>query len=223
MSVTKKPRLYRVLVVDDLDHQRTAIITAISQVVHNCKFIEAENVTTAQRILSQILAPFDLAVIDVRLEETDKDGIGLAKVIRERYPETHVIVVTAYPAVETACKAYEDAGASSYLSKLDENLTERIQSRARKLLEDSDVRKNLRRQHQALRDAEEALKKNSQEWTRKYGGQFVLVYNGEVIGSSLHCYELRDVLNDYARKNSCNPCDTAIVKVSTSEKKENLQ
>lgn len=81
MSIDKNSKSYRVLVVDDLDYQRLAIIAAIREVVPSCEFVEAENVTAAENILEKEMIPFDLSVIDLRLEEPNKNGITLTSAV----------------------------------------------------------------------------------------------------------------------------------------------
>jgi putative two-component system response regulator len=57
---------------------------------------------------------FDLIILDIRMPEMN--GIDLLKVIREKSPETEVIMVTAYASVDTATEALR-LGAVDYLNK----------------------------------------------------------------------------------------------------------
>ena len=183
MSIEKEFRPYRVLIVDDLDHERIAIIVAIEAAVEGCEIVEAKNVTDAEHVLTGETQPCDLAVIDLKLEESDKDGVALVGIIKQvlqRHSATRVIIYTAYPSMDSACAAYE-AGASAYISKLDVDSTEKLQEKSKELLEQPDLRQVLRLQHEALENAKKALAKNREDWVEKYGGKFVLVRNGEVI------------------------------------------
>ncbi|MEJ2729924.1 MAG: sigma-54 dependent transcriptional regulator [Deltaproteobacteria bacterium] len=58
--------------------------------------------------------PFDLLFVDIRMPEMD--GIELLEKVKTEYPETIVIIITAYGSIETAVKAMQ-LGASDYLLK----------------------------------------------------------------------------------------------------------
>jgi two-component system response regulator HydG len=58
--------------------------------------------------------PFDLLFVDIRMPEMD--GIELLEKVKTGYPETLVIIITAYGSIETAVKAMQ-LGASDYLLK----------------------------------------------------------------------------------------------------------
>lgn len=216
MSITHELRPYRVLVVDDLSHARLAIKTTIMDAVQSCEFVEAKNATEAEQVLKRE-EPFDLVVIDLKLGEPDKDGITLVEVIKQvlnRYSPTRIIVYTAYPTVETACEAYE-AGADSYISKNYIDATAKLQKKAKELLEQVDIRESLRRQREAYRHAEKTFANNKKNWIEKYGGNFVIVKNGEVLASEKDPYEVWKLLNEKYTRNE--RCDIAIIQVPSME------
>ncbi|MBN1922055.1 MAG: CHAT domain-containing protein [Anaerolineae bacterium] len=89
----KKP--HRVLVVDDLADWRQTL----SGLLHD----EGFSVTTAanqEEALAALAAQrFDVAVLDVRLDETDernRDGLYLMHIIRKQSPYTSIIILTGY-------------------------------------------------------------------------------------------------------------------------------
>lgn len=93
-----------ILVVDDVADWRTTFRGLLKD--------EGHHVTTAQSIQEATALlennKFDLAVIDIRLDEMNEDdteGITLAKVIDERWPEIQVIIITGYETVETMMEA----------------------------------------------------------------------------------------------------------------------
>lgn len=58
--------------------------------------------------------PFDLILLDIKMP--DMDGIEVLKIIKERCPETKVVMITGYSAVETAVKSLK-LGAFNYIEK----------------------------------------------------------------------------------------------------------
>ena len=58
--------------------------------------------------------PFDIVLLDIRMP--DMDGIALLKQIRSRYPDTNVIMITGYPAIDSAVDCIK-LGAMDYLVK----------------------------------------------------------------------------------------------------------
>lgn len=62
--------------------------------------------------LSQI--PFDLVLCDLMLG--DRSGLDLLKTIKDRFPQTEVIIITGYSSVDTAIEAIQ-SGAFHYVTK----------------------------------------------------------------------------------------------------------
>ena len=211
MTLSELPRPYRILIVDDIPAERVAIRAAIEAAGSDCEIAEADSVESAERILIQGPFPFDVAVVDLRLHGMD-DGLvvaGLIKRVLERHVQTRVVIVTAFPSIETACAAYE-AGASAYISKLDEDTTNTLQRKVRELLEQRDLRDNLNRQYVAQREAQEAFEGEREEWIRHYGGKFVVVRNREV----LEAYENpRELWEDLRRFTTAEQAELGIVQV----------
>ncbi|MEM9248295.1 MAG: ActR/PrrA/RegA family redox response regulator transcription factor [Pseudomonadota bacterium] len=72
----------------------------------------AQSVTAGQAIATA--RPPAYAVVDLRLE--DGNGLDVVETIRERRPESRVVVLTGYGAIATAVAAVK-IGATDYLSK----------------------------------------------------------------------------------------------------------
>jgi DNA-binding NtrC family response regulator len=100
---------FSILVVDDEPSQRQFISGSLAK--------EYEVVTAANGIeASQLLShrSFSLAITDERMPEMS--GIELIRWMREKSPETPVIMLTAYGSIETAVEAIK-LGAEEYLIK----------------------------------------------------------------------------------------------------------
>jgi len=123
------------LIVDDLEHQRIAMKTAIQAVVPRSEFIEASNFNGALEIVKGKTDPIDLAVVDLKLSDNDEQGIELIRTIKREYHRrgAKTILITAYPDEKNRIMANE-AGADGYISKLNDSVTVELQDMIRKLL-----------------------------------------------------------------------------------------
>jgi len=72
----------------------------------------AENGQKAMEILEN--QKVDLVLTDIRMPEMD--GLELTSEIRQRYPDIPVIIMTAYPSVESAVEALRNR-VSDYITK----------------------------------------------------------------------------------------------------------
>jgi len=112
----------RILVVDDDE----IVLTSLSEFLR----LERHTVETARtfREASARMAasPFHLVIADVSMPEAD--GFELLKMVRNRYPDTAVIMVTGYGTIEDAVRAIKQ-GAADYLTKpiIDDEIKVRIE------------------------------------------------------------------------------------------------
>lgn len=100
----------RVLVVDDDDNLRRVTQVQLQQAGHTV--LTAASGKEALDILNRI--PQDLVITDLRMP--GMSGVDLLKKIRSDYPETAVILITAFGTVETAIEAIK-LGANDYITK----------------------------------------------------------------------------------------------------------
>lgn len=102
--------MMHVLVVDDDD----AIRTAVSEIARSQGFAvsSVNNTAPARTALKAHMA--DIVLLDLKLP--DGGGLPLLEEIRALYPETVVVVMTAYATVASAVEAMRN-GASEYLTK----------------------------------------------------------------------------------------------------------
>jgi CheY-like chemotaxis protein len=95
---------YRILVVDDIEDWRKTLRGLLSDAGYQ--------VETAESLSGAIVwlesQRFDLALVDMRLDETDEDntaGLDLAEVIKQRWPLTKTIIITGYGTPERLQRA----------------------------------------------------------------------------------------------------------------------
>jgi two-component system response regulator HydG len=100
----------KVLVVDDEEVVRRSYIRTLTS--ERCRVEAAWNGEEALLAMEQ--QPFDVVLLDQRMPEMD--GMEVLRTIKERWPESEVIMITGYPAVESAKQAVK-LGAYDYLAK----------------------------------------------------------------------------------------------------------
>ncbi|MGC8925730.1 MAG: HD domain-containing phosphohydrolase [Calditerrivibrio sp.] len=125
-----------ILVVDDEDYIRDSIKLMFEE--ENYGFIEAENGFKALDILEKRKDEIDIVMTDLKMPEMD--GITLLKIIKERYPEMTVIIITGYPSLETAIETLQ-IGADDYITK-PFNVND-VHSKLRKALESKKLKREV--------------------------------------------------------------------------------
>ena len=100
----------KILVVDDEDIVRTSCSRTLVPEGYDVRL--AKNGVEGLRMASE--ERFDLVLTDLKMP--DMDGIDVLRNIKEKWPETHVIIVTGYQTVDTAVKAIK-LGANNYIEK----------------------------------------------------------------------------------------------------------
>lgn len=100
----------KILVVDDEDIVRTSCSRTLVPEGYDVRL--AKNGVEGLRMAAE--ERFDLVLTDLKMP--DMDGIDVLRNIKEKWPETHVIIVTGYQTVDTAVKAIK-LGANNYIEK----------------------------------------------------------------------------------------------------------
>jgi DNA-binding NtrC family response regulator len=100
----------KVLVVDDELNIRTALAKLLAQAGHVT--LTAENGEQALGLLED--EPADLVITDLKM--VGGDGLDVLRAVKQRWPESEVILLTAYGTIDSAVEAMK-LGAYDYLTK----------------------------------------------------------------------------------------------------------
>jgi len=100
----------KILVVDDEEVVRRCFVRTLSD--QQCNVEVAWNGPDALLAMEQ--QPFDVVLLDQRMP--GMDGMDVLETIKQKWPESEVIMITGYPAVESAKRAVT-LGAYDYLAK----------------------------------------------------------------------------------------------------------
>jgi DNA-binding NtrC family response regulator len=100
----------KILIVDDEEVVRRSFVRILAST--NCDAQAIASWSQVSGLAQQ--EPFDVVLLDLRMPDTD--GITVLKAIRQRWPESEVIVITGYGTLETAKEAMV-LGAYDYLLK----------------------------------------------------------------------------------------------------------
>lgn len=110
MSDVPEPRPARVLLADDEESMRYFVRRGLTR--HGYEVTEASGGDEA--IAQGTSAPFDLAVLDLKMPGTD--GLGVLAALREHDPDLMVVMMTAHATIRTAVEAMR-GGAWDYITK----------------------------------------------------------------------------------------------------------
>jgi DNA-binding NtrC family response regulator len=100
----------RILIVDDEEVVRHSYMRILEGTTASVKAVW----NWAQVAQAMQDEPADVVLLDLRMPEMD--GITVLKALKQRWPESEVIVITGYPTLETAKEAVS-LGAYDYLTK----------------------------------------------------------------------------------------------------------
>ena len=97
---------HKILVVDDLPDWRATLGGLLKDAGYDV--LVADSSARARELLRT--DRFDAAVLDIRLDETDEgntEGLDLAAEIKQHWPDTKVVMITAYSTTDTTRRAME--------------------------------------------------------------------------------------------------------------------
>jgi CheY-like chemotaxis protein len=91
---TPFPGSQTILVVDDVGVVRRIAFRVLSEAGY--RVFDAESAAEALEVLTTIKRPIDLVIVDVVMPEMS--GVDLTRIIRDRWPSTQVLYMSAYQA-----------------------------------------------------------------------------------------------------------------------------
>jgi DNA-binding NtrC family response regulator len=100
----------KVLVVDDDEVVRRSHLRSLAGA--NCDVKAVWDGNEALRAMTE--HPFDVVLLDLRMPGLD--GMAVLRTIKEKWPESEVVIITGYPTIESAKEAVR-LGAYDYLAK----------------------------------------------------------------------------------------------------------
>jgi len=100
----------KVLVVDDDEVVRRCHLRSLCGI--DC--ITQGALNGADALAAMERDPFDVVLLDLRMP--GMDGMAVLQAIKEKWPESEVIVITGYPSIESAKEAVR-LGAHDYIAK----------------------------------------------------------------------------------------------------------
>lgn len=104
----------RIVLIDDENMVREAMATLL-QDAGNIEVVgQADNGQEGMRVIQQTRP--DVVILDMRLNGKDNAGLKYIPQIRKKFPDTQVLVLTAFPSAETMYQAIQ-AGATGFLPK----------------------------------------------------------------------------------------------------------
>ena len=99
-----------ILIVDDEEVVRLSHLRSLEG--SECQTRAAEDGRQAIQVMEQ--DPADVILLDLRMPGLD--GMDVLKTIKQRWPDSEVVVITGYPCIDTAKQAVR-LGAFNYLTK----------------------------------------------------------------------------------------------------------
>jgi len=158
----------QILIIDDHDSMREGLEILLRRRGH--RTMAAESGVRGLELLEQSGA--DLVITDLKMARMD--GLEVLKEVKERHPETDVLVITAFGTIEKAVEAMK-LGAADFLTK--PFSSEEFAVRIDRLMKGREESERLRRENRTLRVENSLLREALPE-------EGVLPASGEIIGDS---------------------------------------
>ena len=100
----------RILIVDDDEVVRWSYLRSLESI--SCNVEAASDGEQALQTMEQ--NPFDVVLLDLRMP--GQDGLSVLRTIKQKWPESEVVIITGYPTLASAKEAVQ-LGAYDYVAK----------------------------------------------------------------------------------------------------------
>src|SRR3990170_251978 len=109
-KVAKMSNKNRILIVDDDETVRQSYLRSLESI--SCNIETASDGEEALQTMEQ--KRFDVVLLDMRMP--GQDGLSVLRTIKQKWPESEVVIITGYPTVASAKEAVR-LGAYDYVAK----------------------------------------------------------------------------------------------------------
>ena len=109
-KVAKMSNKNRILIVDDDEVVRRSYLRSLEST--SCQVAAASDGEEALQTMEQ--SPFDVVLLDMRMP--GQDGLSVLRTIKQKWPDSEVVIITGYPTVDSAKQAVQ-LGAYDYVAK----------------------------------------------------------------------------------------------------------
>ena len=109
-KVAKMSDKKRILIVDDDEVVRWSYLRSLESI--SCNVEAASDGEQALQTMER--NPFDVVLLDMRMP--GQDGLSVLRTIKQKWPESEVVIITGYPTVDSAKEAVQ-LGAYDYVAK----------------------------------------------------------------------------------------------------------
>ena len=109
-KVAKMSNKNRILIVDDDETVRQSYLRSLESI--SCNIEAASDGEEALQTMEH--KPFDVVLLDMRMP--GQDGLSVLRTIKQKWPESEVVIITGYPTVDSAKQAVQ-LGAYDYVAK----------------------------------------------------------------------------------------------------------
>jgi len=99
-----------ILVVDDQEVVRKSYLRSLADTRSNVEAVDSGD----EALRAMQARRFDVVMLDLRMP--GRDGMSVLRTIKEKWPESEVVIITGYPSLDTAKEAIR-LGACDYLAK----------------------------------------------------------------------------------------------------------
>ncbi len=100
----------KILIVDDDETVRWSYLRSLQG--KSCNIATASDGEEALQSMEQ--DPYDVVLLDMRMP--GQDGLSVLRTIKQKWPESEVVIITGYPTVDSAKEAVR-LGAYDYVTK----------------------------------------------------------------------------------------------------------